>query len=145
MEAEHLLPSGCILTLPQLFLLKLPGPESSEMGDSTKIGILGSPDTKNITCSISEAIWHFIKEAHSVSEISTSDLRNKDFLFKKQTKLFAESKFFYPPIKITMGRKYNFISLTVLFWSFKHHSEHLSWRLGPKMEALHLKKATILM
>lgn len=56
MEAEHLLLNGCILALPQHFLLKIAGPESSEMGDSTKIGILGSPDTENITCNISEAI-----------------------------------------------------------------------------------------
>lgn len=58
MEVEHLLLNGCILTLSQLFLLKLAEPESSEMGDNKKknTGILGSPDTDNITCNISEAI-----------------------------------------------------------------------------------------
>lgn len=66
------------------------------MGDNTKIGILRSPDTDNVTRNISEAIWYFTKEAHSVSERSTRDLRNKDFIFKKLTKLFAESNFFTP-------------------------------------------------
>lgn len=59
MEVEHLLLNGCILTLSQLFLLKLAEPESSEMGDNKKkknTGILESPDTDNITCNISEAI-----------------------------------------------------------------------------------------
>lgn len=56
MGAEYLLLNGCILALPQLFLLKLAEPEFSEMGDNTKIGILRSPDTDNVTRNISEAI-----------------------------------------------------------------------------------------
>lgn len=96
MEAEHLLLNGCILTLSQLFLLQLAEPESSEMGGNTKTGILGSPDTDNVTCNISAAIWHFTKEAHSVSEKSTSELRNKDCIFIKLTKVLQKAKNFTP-------------------------------------------------
>jgi len=56
MKADNLLLNACILTLKKFYFLKQVGPESSETGDSMKIGILWSPVPENITQNASEAI-----------------------------------------------------------------------------------------